>query len=258
MAASRALAPRFVCLRQPLEATSPRARSRGHTISSQTRTYYSYEHDPTPPFTAAESSILSAALNHIPHHGFTASALTLGARDAGYLEVSTNLVPRGPYDLINYHLVTQRLALGTRIQFPDAKMGVGAKVRALAIQRLRANRAVINRWQEALAIMAQPAYIPPSLAELARLADEIWFLAGDTSVDTSWYTKRATLAAVYSSTELFMTTDKSPEYMETERFLDRRLDETRRVGGVVRDVGQWVGFTGSSVLNVLKSKGVRI
>ena len=106
--------------------------------------------------------------------------------------------------------------------------------------------------------MAQPSYIPPSLTELARLSDEFWFLAGDTSVDTSWYTKRATLAAVYSSAELFMTTDTSPEYVETERFLDRRLEETRKVGGAVRDVGQWVGFTGASVLNVLRSKGVRI
>ena len=106
--------------------------------------------------------------------------------------------------------------------------------------------------------MAQPSYIPPSLAELARLADEIWFLAGDTCVDTTWYTKRATLAAVYSSTELFMTTDKSAGFVETERFLDRRLDETKRVGGAVRDVGQWVGFTGMAVLNVLRSKGVRI
>ena len=111
---------------------------------------------------------------------------------------------------------------------------------------------------QALAIMAQPSYVAPSLAELARLADEIWFLAGDTSVDTSWYTKRATLATLYSSTEVFMTTDTSPEYLETERFLDRRLEETRKMGGVLRDVGQWVGFTGASVVNVLRSKGVRI
>jgi len=148
MATSRVLTPRFICLRQPLQATSPLARSWVHTISPQIRTYYSYEHDPTPPFTAAESSILSAALNHVPHQGFTASALTLGARDAGYPDVSTNLFPRGPFDLINYYLVTQRLALGTRVQFPDAKMGVGAGVRALALKRLRANKAVINRWQE--------------------------------------------------------------------------------------------------------------
>jgi ubiquinone biosynthesis protein COQ9 len=51
--------------------------------------------------------------------------------------------------------------------------------------------------------MAQPTNMRTSLAELARLADEIWFLAGDVSVDTSWYTKRATLSAIYSSTGLF-------------------------------------------------------
>ena len=106
--------------------------------------------------------------------------------------------------------------------------------------------------------MALPKNIRPSLAELARLADEIWYLAGDTSVDTSWYTKRATLAAVYSSTELFQTTDTSPGFVETESFLDRRLEESRVIGGAVRNVGQWVGFTGMGLVNVLRSKGVRI
>jgi ubiquinone biosynthesis protein COQ9 len=37
------------------------------------------------------------------------------------------------------------------------------------------------------------------MGELARLVDEMWFLAGDKSVDFSWYTKRATLSAVYAS-----------------------------------------------------------
>jgi ubiquinone biosynthesis protein COQ9 len=48
--------------------------------------------------------------------------------------------------------------------------------------------------------MAMPSNASMSIAELAKLSDEIWFLAGDVSVDTSWYTKRATLSAVYSST----------------------------------------------------------
>ena len=48
--------------------------------------------------------------------------------------------------------------------------------------------------------MSLPQNIAGSMAELARLADEMWFLAGDTSVDFSWYTKRATLSGVYAST----------------------------------------------------------
>lgn len=42
--------------------------------------------------------------------------------------------------------------------------------------------------------------IPASIRELGELSDEIWALAGDTSVDTSWYTKRASLGAVYAAT----------------------------------------------------------
>ncbi|MCJ1319691.1 Ubiquinone biosynthesis protein coq9, mitochondrial [Xylographa vitiligo] len=251
MAVSRTICPRLSCLRGPIS-------TKRSTVSSFHRYYHSYEHDPDPPFTDAEDAILSAALNHVPSQGFTTLALTRGAEDAGYLDVSTNLFLRGPFDLIHYHLVTQRSALKDRVQFPDPTIGVGAKVRALALQRLQANKAIIHRWQEALAIMALPSNVPPSIAELARLSDEIWFLAGDTSVDTSWYTKRATLSAVYSSTELFMTTDTSANHRETELFLDRRLREVQSMGKAVGSVGQWMGFTAAATINVLRSKGVRI
>lgn len=106
--------------------------------------------------------------------------------------------------------------------------------------------------------MAHPSYIPASLKELALLADEIWFAAGDTSVDPSWYTKRATLSMIFSSTELFMTNDKSTGFIETYKFLARRLDEVNTVGGVLGSVGQWTGFTLTAGVNLLRSKGMRI
>src|SRR5687767_602767 len=106
--------------------------------------------------------------------------------------------------------------------------------------------------------MAQLSYVPISLKELSMLADELWFLAGDTSVDTSWYTKRASLSMVYASTELFMTNDKSAGFGETRDFLRRRLNEARRANGMLASVGEWVGFTANAGVNVLRSKGVRI
>ena len=48
-------------------------------------------------------------------------------------------------------------------------------------------------------MMSLPENVASSMGELARLVDEMWFLAGDKSVDFSWYTKRATLSAVYAS-----------------------------------------------------------
>lgn len=106
--------------------------------------------------------------------------------------------------------------------------------------------------------MAQPTYITPSLSELWKLSDEIWFLAGDTSVDTSWYTKRASLSTIYAAAEVFQTQDTSVDHKDTERFLDERLGDLRTVGDVVGSVGEWVGYTGRSAVNVLRSRGVRI
>lgn len=106
--------------------------------------------------------------------------------------------------------------------------------------------------------MAQPSYVPASIAELARLADEMWFLAGDKSVDASWYTKRASLSAIYSSSEVFMTQDTSANFIETEQFLDARLKDVMQIGGFLGAFGEWAGYTGHSAVNVLRSKGVRI
>ncbi|KAF2088671.1 ubiquinone biosynthesis protein COQ9 [Saccharata proteae CBS 121410] len=228
------------------------------------RPYHSYEYSQPDPYPAAESAILSSAIAHVPDHGFTSTSLQLGARDAGYLAASTNLFPRGVFDLIQYHLVIRRLALRDSVQFPEdgmvngRKLGVGAKVRLLTLERLRANQPIIHRWQEALAIMAQPSYIPASLAELAKLADEIWYLSGDTSVDSSWYTKRGSLSTIYSTTEVFMTQDQSTDFKDTERFLDSRLEDLRTAGMAASGVGEWLNYTGHSVVNVLRSKGMRI
>ncbi|TKA83695.1 hypothetical protein B0A55_00265 [Friedmanniomyces simplex] len=222
--------------------------------------YHSYEHNEPPPYRDAESAILSSALAHVPLHGFTEEALSLGAKEAGYLDISSNLFPKGAFDLVTYHLVTQRLGLKDRIQFHDEKIGVGRKVRSLVLERLRANvdAGVVGRWQEALALMSLGENIPRSLKELSGLSDEIWFLAGDMSVDTSWYTKRATLAGIYAATEIYQTTDQSTEFRDTEQFLDRRLEESRVAGSAVGNTLEWIGFQGGAMVNLMRSKGARI
>ncbi len=84
--------------------------------------------------------------------------------------------------------------------------------------------------------MAQPSYAPSSVKELALLVDEILFLAGDVSVDPSWYTKRASLSAIYAASELFMTNDTSPNFQETRKFLRRRLAEANEVGSLAGSI----------------------
>ncbi|KAK0724779.1 COQ9-domain-containing protein [Lasiosphaeris hirsuta] len=231
---------------------------------TSSRPYHSYSHPPPPgPFTPTESLLLAAAYRHVPTHGFSASALALGARDAGYLDISPTIVPDGVFSLVQWHLVTQREALAARsvALFGDGQKGpnvVASRVEALAWERLLGNAEVVWQWQEALAIMAQPSYVPASVKELAMLADEIWFLAGDVAVDPTWYTKRASLSAIYAAAELFMTNDRSLGFRDTQEFLRRRLQEASEMGNVARSVREWLSFTASAGINVLRSKGVQI
>ena len=78
---------------------------------------------------------------------------------------------------------------------------------------------------------------------------------GDKSSDLSWYSKRATLGAVYTAVELFMLTgswlrgvsapclltprpcsDVSPEFEETWAFLDRSLRGAAEAGKAVSEL----------------------
>ncbi|RVX75293.1 hypothetical protein B0A52_00646 [Exophiala mesophila] len=223
------------------------------------RSYFSVHHPHPPPFPPAHEKILSCALDRVPQYGFTEDALKLGSRDAGYLDVSVQLFPRGVFDLINYHLVSQRLALKDGVQFPEnTHQGLTSKVRTLVMARLRANRDIIHQWQGALGHMSLLENIPASLRELNALSDEIWYLAGDTTVDFSWYTKRASLAAVYASSEMFMTTDTSTDYAATEEFLSRRLQDARAVGSTVGGLGQYIGFWAGSSVGLARSWGLKV
>lgn len=116
------------------------------------RPYHSYDHPPPPgPYGAAEEAILAAAYKHVPEHGFSKRALSLGARDAGYLDISASILPNGAFSLILYHLVTQRNALAARSRElfqGEHQPSVGAKVETLTWERLMGNRHVIDRWQE--------------------------------------------------------------------------------------------------------------
>ena len=106
--------------------------------------------------------------------------------------------------------------------------------------------------------MSLAGNIPSSVKELGLLSDEIWYLAGDLAVDSSWYSKRAALMGVYAATEVFLTTDQSSEMRDTEAFLDRRLEEVRTVGGGWRNVKEWASFQGVATVNMARSLGIRI
>jgi hypothetical protein len=72
-------------------------------------------------------------------------------------------------------------------------------------------------------VQAQPGNVLEALRLRAVLVDELCHGAGLASADMSWYGDRAMLGAVYSSAELFLLTDGSPELADTWQFLARSV-----------------------------------
>ena len=82
----------------------------------------------------------------------------------------------------------------------------------------------------ALSVLALPPHAALGLRLVYETVDAIWYAAGDTATDFSFYTKRATLAGIYAATLLYWLEDRSPGFADTRAFLDRRLAEVARIG----------------------------
>lgn len=107
---------------------------------------------------------------------------------------------------------------------------VPARIRRVVELRLEAvapHKAALRR---ALSLLAIPCHAPVALRTTAASVDAMWHAAGDTSADFSWYTRRATLAAIYGATLAFWIRNDDPDTAEAMEFLDRRLAGLARFG----------------------------
>ncbi len=186
---------------------------------------------------------IAAALPHIPELGWTRAALRAAVRDLGLPpEDAALLFPSGPADLVEaFADWADRRMAGDADALNLAERRLPERVRALIALRLAHDRAHKEAVRRAVAFMAAPRHAGMAARALARTVDAIWHAAGDRSADFSWYTKRAILAGVYTSTVLFWLADDSDDAAETLAFLDRRLADVAGIGRLRRRASAWVG-----------------
>jgi len=101
--------------------------------------------------------------------------------------------------------------------------------------------------RRALALLSLPFNAGLALKLLYKTVDAMWYAAGDTSTDFNFYTKRATLAGVYSSTLLYWLNDRSPGSEATWGFLDRRIEDVMKIEKLKSQVKSWTGGTTRTV-----------
>jgi ubiquinone biosynthesis protein COQ9 len=122
-----------------------------------------------------------------------------------------------------------------------AGMKVRDRIRSAVRIRLERHAGERDAARRALSLLALPLNAALGLKLLYRTVDAMWYAAGDTSVDFNFYTKRATLAGVYSATLLYWLNDRTEGGQGTWDFLDRRLDDVMRIEKIKSQVRAWPG-----------------
>jgi ubiquinone biosynthesis protein COQ9 len=178
------------------------------------------DHSPS----AAKAQILAAAVPHVAFDGWSQTTLAAALRDTGHdPALGAGLFPRAGVDLATaYHragdadmvaaLAGQDL---TSLRYRD---------RIAHAIRVRLQMADKDAVRKGAALFALPRYAPEGAALIWGTADAIWDALGDSARDYNWYSKRATLAAVYSAAVLYWLGDTSEGDADTSAFIDRRIE----------------------------------
>ena len=184
-----------------------------------------------PERTEARDRLLLAALPHVTFDGWTDAAFRAGARDLGLdIREARLLFPGGAREAVaHFSDWADRRMLAALAGHDLAALRLRQRV-ALAV-RLRLK--VLAPWREAVRRSLGFLALPPNGALAARClyrtVDAIWHAVGDRSVDFSFYTKRALLAAVVSATTLYWLDDDSEGSAESWGFLERRIGDVMRI-----------------------------
>jgi ubiquinone biosynthesis protein COQ9 len=173
----------------------------------------------------AAADIINEALPSIPFEGWNQQTLKNAAVKAGYKKTDVIRVFQGgaveaaEMFMRSYDRAMEDALQGYYLDKMKIRERISTAVR-VKLDLMEPNREAVRK---AIALLSLPFYMNRSLRLLYETVDSVWYAVGDNSTDFNFYTKRLTLAAVYSSTLLFWLDDKSPGCSNTWAFLDRRI-----------------------------------
>lgn len=170
-------------------------------------------------------TILHHILELAPFDGWSDYTFREAAQRAGVSEAEAKQAFGGSVrEAVRYYFA--QVDEQVKTQHPQASLAslrVPQRIETLVMARF----AIMLPHREAVKRASSASLLPwnskDAIKSFFSMTDSIWRLAGDTSTDFNYYTKRMTLAAVYVPTFLFWLSDNSTDMEATRQFLKRRL-----------------------------------
>lgn len=190
----------------------------------------------------AAYDILAAALPLVVFEGWNMRTLNQAAVAAGYKRTDViRVFPGGTLDAVDKHIAHCDAHMQEALtHYSLDTMKLRQRI-ALAVRlRIETHKEQKEAARRTLAFLSLPLNAASALRMLYRTVDSIWYAVGDASTDFSFYTKRLSLAAIYSATFVHWLDDTSPDAAYSWEFLERRLDGIMAIGKARRQVEAWV------------------
>ena len=175
--------------------------------------------------------LLAEILPHVAFDGWIDKTLKEAASKLEIDDADLNAAfPRGMVDALVFFSQQADDKAEAIISAADLK---AMKIRERVTFAVRTRIEVILQHKEAArrgaAVFALPQHALDGATAVYRSCDMTWRAIGDTSTDFNFYTKRALLSGVYTSTMLFWFADTSDGFEETWKFLDRRIADVMQI-----------------------------
>jgi ubiquinone biosynthesis protein COQ9 len=176
-------------------------------------------------------AILEAAMPHVPFDGWTRDTMRRAVKEAGIEAAMADLAfPRGPVTLLDLFASEMDARMLEALEAKDlGSMRIRDRIICAVRTRLECLEPYREAERRAVGFLALPPNAPLGLRLMGRTVDAMWRAAGDRSTDFSYYTKRALLAGVYSTTLAHWLQDESDDYEETWAFLARRVEDVMKI-----------------------------
>ena len=180
--------------------------------------------------------LFEAVLQNVPFDGWGTRSMHAAAEVLGMTPITARrLFPQGEESLLAWlgHWLDRRAAeklAGVELD----RLRTRERIAKLVSVRLE----VLKGHKEAMRRAVAAGVLPHNLFATSRRiwagADDMWRAAGDkgTSAEFDYWTRRGLLSGGWIATFLFWLEDRSPDDVDTQAFLGRRIDDVMRIGAL--------------------------
>ena len=153
-----------------------------------------------------------------------------------------NSFPKG-YESLNKELNSLINSMMDKSKKPNnfKKLRLNEKIKYFVIKRLQLTDEIFD-LKKLAKINLKSKSPNNSLKILFNISDEIWFLAGDKSLDFNFYSKRFILMNIYLNSFLYLISQKNTDLNSLENFVEKQIKAVLTFGKLKSKFKSLVGL----------------